>query len=99
MARKILRLSSQTIRYLLPVAEDFLHDLEGKEKTHIKNFRVSVPTHNVEKAHSCDIQRKYKIEVSGSATVSPTIHMHSAQYKEKERRGDIDVGCSLQEKL
>lgn len=84
------------MRYLLPLAEDFLHDLEGKEKTHIKNLCVSVPTHNVEKANSCDIQRKYKIEVSGSATASPTMHKYSAQHKEKERSADIDLGYSLQ---
>lgn len=39
--RKILRLSNQTMRYLLPVVEDFLYDLEGKEKTHMKNFCLS----------------------------------------------------------
>lgn len=76
------------MRYLLPLAEDFLHDLEGKEKTHIKNLCVSVPTHNVEKANSCDIQRKYKIEVSGSATTSSTNAQVqcTAQGERKERR-------------
>ena len=88
--RKILGLSNQTMRYRLPVAEDFLHDLEGEEKTHIKNFCVSVLTCHVEKANSCDIQRKHKIEVSGSAPVSPTIPMYSARHKQKERSRDID---------
>lgn len=95
--RRILRLSHQTLRELLSAAEDFLHDLAGKEmKKNKEKLCVSVPTYRVEIANRQEIQGKLKAEVSRPAAASPTTHMHMAQ---GERNTDSDPRCGLQANL
>lgn len=97
--RRILRLSHQTLRELLSAAEDFLHDLAGKEMKKKKNTEklcVSVPTYRVEIAKRQEIQGKWKAEVSGAAAASPTTHMHMAR---GERNTDSNPRRGLQANL